>query len=155
MCFCVGAISSRMLMSSCVTCWTTCTGSSSTVATGPLNQPPPRTGSDSPLLMENAACMFWHPAHVTHMHHVLPEWFHFESVIVFLCSVATGLLVLSHQFLVASSRMKSTAWSVGQNLGSLIHFLVIFLKESYCWIIMAIILAYHCFLNNFNNKYTP
>lgn len=65
--FCVGVISSRMLMSSCVTCWTTCTGSSSTVAMGPLTQPPPRTGSDSQLLMENAACMSWHPAYVTQM----------------------------------------------------------------------------------------
>lgn len=54
--FLLGVISSRMPMSSCVTCWTTSTGSSRIVAMGPLTQPPPRMGSDSQLLMENAAC---------------------------------------------------------------------------------------------------
>lgn len=57
--FLLEVISNRMHMSSCVTCWTTSTGSSSIVAMGPLTQPPHRMGSDSPLLTENAACMLW------------------------------------------------------------------------------------------------
>lgn len=45
-----------MLMSSCVTCWTTYTGSSSTVAMGRLTQSHLKMVSDSPLQRANAAC---------------------------------------------------------------------------------------------------
>lgn len=53
---CPGAISSRMPMSSCVTCWTISTGSSSTVAMGRLTQSHLRMGSDSPPQRANVAC---------------------------------------------------------------------------------------------------
>lgn len=52
----LGVISSRMPMSSCVTCWTTSTESSSTVATGQLTRFHLRMGSDSPPQRENVAC---------------------------------------------------------------------------------------------------
>lgn len=53
-----GDISSRMPMSSCVTCWTTSTGSCSAVAMGRLSQSHLRMGSDFPPRRANAACMF-------------------------------------------------------------------------------------------------
>lgn len=138
-------------MSLCATCWTTSTGSSSIVAMGPLTQPPPRMVSDSQLLTENAACMLWNSSSPIQRSHTGARCDVFTMFQInecwkcnFVFSLVMGLPVLSHPFLVGYSKMKSTAWYVGQNLGSLIHFLVRILEK--CFLFPLIVVNKYSFL---------